>query len=152
MHVITIFTLIFLPGTFLAVRYLYQRYHDRHLYLLGILQRLFSADHLTWARQTFFSSGILNWTDDSSSSGTTTTPVSQDNDWVIRSSALKLFFWICVPMMLVILVGWFLLYLVARRKKQQKMEAVAKEMRDAMYRDTFSTEKSASRVGQPTLG
>ncbi|KAH9908450.1 hypothetical protein F4778DRAFT_768378 [Xylariomycetidae sp. FL2044] len=69
MHVITIFTLIFLPGTFLA---------------------------------TFFSSGVLNWNDQG----------LLDSDWVVRSSAMKLFMVICVPMMVIIITGWLLMYCI----------------------------------------
>ncbi|KAI0889237.1 uncharacterized protein GGS22DRAFT_177782 [Annulohypoxylon maeteangense] len=77
MHVITIFTLIFLPGTFIA---------------------------------TLFSSGVFNWNDNG----------NLESDWVIRRSALKLFFSVSLPMMVIILSAWSMLYFYMRRKRQEE--------------------------------
>ena len=93
MHVITIFTLIFLPGTFIAV-------WTRILPLY--------SDFLTRG-QTLFSSGVFHWDDDG----------SLGSDWVIRKNALKLFFSVSLPMMAIILSAWSLLYLYMRRKRHQ---------------------------------
>lgn len=112
MHVITVFTLIFLPGTFLAVRYLFRRYYHQ-------LQRLLYTpnQHLLTSprQQTFFSSGILDWNND-------------DVSWDVRGGAMRLFFYICVPMMLLIIAGWFLLYyILARRNSRKRMNEVLEE-------------------------
>ncbi|RYP73551.1 hypothetical protein DL771_003590 [Monosporascus sp. 5C6A] len=96
MHVITIFTLIFLPGTFLAVRLAAPR----------LFSGLCTAALTSW--QTFFSSGVLDWNDEG----------LLDSDWVLRSEALKLFLFICVPLMIVIITGWSLMYMVVRRKRK----------------------------------
>ncbi|KAI0020698.1 hypothetical protein F4780DRAFT_360551 [Xylariomycetidae sp. FL0641] len=95
MHVITIFTLIFLPGTFIAVRLLAPP---------SLFQRPLTAA-LTWA-QTFFSSGVLNWNDQG----------MLDSDWVFRSKALRLFLAICLPMMAIIIAGWMFMYWLVRRR------------------------------------
>ncbi|RYP21567.1 hypothetical protein DL765_002203 [Monosporascus sp. GIB2] len=102
MHVITIFTLIFLPGTFLAVRLAAPR----------LFSDLCTAALTSW--QTFFSSGVLNWNDEG----------LLDSDWVLRSEALKLFLFICVPLMIVILAGWSLMYMVVRRKRKATESAI----------------------------
>jgi hypothetical protein len=92
MHVITIFTLIFLPGTFIAVR----------AFAASRLPNDLLAAVLTlW--QTFFSSGVLDW----------------DNDGGLRSEALRLFLLISIPMMAIIVLGWLAVYLVVRRKRNQ---------------------------------
>ncbi|EMR64091.1 hypothetical protein UCREL1_8951 [Eutypa lata UCREL1] len=96
MHVITIFTLIFLPGTFLAVR----------LAAPQLLSETFTAALTLW--QTFFSSGVLNWNDEG----------LLESDWVVRPDALRLFMVICVPMMALIIAGWSLMYTLVRRKRK----------------------------------
>ncbi|KAI2466238.1 hypothetical protein F4781DRAFT_424218 [Annulohypoxylon bovei var. microspora] len=92
MHVITIFTLIFLPGTFIA---------------------------------TLFSSGVFHWDDDG----------TLGSDWVIRRSALKLFFSVSLPMMFIVLSAWSLLYICMRRKRQQE-EANPKKGRHTLTRQS----------------
>ncbi|KAI1386686.1 uncharacterized protein F4822DRAFT_410936 [Hypoxylon trugodes] len=94
MHVITIFTLIFLPGTFIAV--------------WAWIPRLFP--HFLTLRQTLFSSGVFQWNDDG----------NLGSDWVIRKNALKLFFSVSLPMMAIILSAWSILYLYMRRKREQE--------------------------------
>ncbi|KAI2621256.1 hypothetical protein GGR54DRAFT_94494 [Hypoxylon sp. NC1633] len=96
MHVITVFTLIFLPGTFIAVWTLVPRLR-RHI--------------LTWC-QTLFSSGVIHWDDDG----------SLGTDWVLRQGGLRLFFSISLPMMVIIVTAWLLLYLYMRRKRQQEKQ------------------------------
>ncbi|KAI1460310.1 hypothetical protein F4805DRAFT_417185 [Annulohypoxylon moriforme] len=94
MHVITIFTLIFLPGTFIAVWIKFSR--------------LFQ--HLLTSKQTLFSSGVFNWNDDG----------NLGSDWVVRRSALRLFFSVSLPMMVIILSAWSVLYFYMRRKRQEE--------------------------------
>lgn len=97
MHVITIFTLIFLPGTFVAVRYGWPL--ARHLITAGLT-------HM----QTFFSSGAIQWDED----GTLGT------DYVARPGGMKLFFITIVPLTVVIMVIWGIVYWVARRQRKAK--------------------------------
>ncbi len=97
MHVITIFTLIFLPGTFLAVR----------LIAPQLLSDTFTATLTLW--QTFFSSGVLNWNDEG----------LLESEWVLRPDALRLFMKICLPLMVVIIAGWSLMYILVRRKNNE---------------------------------
>lgn len=101
MHVITVFTLIFLPGTFIAVRHYQARWgaqwsgatvHDTHL----------TAASRT---QTFFSSGVLHWDEDG----------TLGSDWVVRGEGIRLFLSICLPMMAIIITGWAVMYGIARR-------------------------------------
>lgn len=93
MHVITIFTLIFLPGTFIAVS-------------MWFLSRGGFRILTTNSRnQTFFSSGVLRWDDD----GTLGT------DYLVRGEAIRLFMSICLPMMAITIACWALMYGVARR-------------------------------------
>jgi hypothetical protein len=95
MHVITIFTLIFLPGTFVAVRYGWP--HVRRIFAACLTQM-----------QTFFSSGAIQWDED----GTLGT------DYVTRPGGMRLFFVTIVPLTTAIMVVWALFYCVARRKRK----------------------------------
>jgi hypothetical protein len=103
MHVITIFTLIFLPGTFVSVRY-------------GLPFLKDSVSTALTSCQTIFSSGILAFDDDNGDAYG-----AQMGDWQIRWSALKLFFAVCVPLMVVTILSWLGAYCHARhsRKKRQ---------------------------------
>lgn len=96
-HVITILTLFFLPGTFVAVRY-----------GLSCLSRM-----VLWALtrcQTFFSSGIINFDDDE---------ITNIGDWVTKWSALKLFGLICGPLMCITLSAWAMAYYFAHRQHRK---------------------------------
>lgn len=104
MHIVTIFTLIFLPGTFLAVSLLALCWPHH--------QRGFPTAEALTSPQTFFSSGILHW-DDGGALG---------YDWKLRKDGMKLFFAISFPMMALILAGWFALYLRARRKGGKRIQ------------------------------
>lgn len=95
MHVITIFTLIFLPGTFIAVRYGWPYF--RHLIATGLTQM-----------QTFFSSGAIKWDED----GTLGT------DYIARPGGMKLFFATIIPLTMVIMVVWGMFYWLARRRRK----------------------------------
>lgn len=89
MHVITFFTLVFLPGTFLGVRLLMTSY-------------LKSSNFPLTSDQTFFSTPIVN------------TPDATDTQsWSINNDLLSLFFEICIPMMGVTVLAWYL-YLTKR--------------------------------------
>ena len=93
MHVITIFTLIFLPGTFIAVS------------LWSLSRGGFRVLTTDSRYQTFFSSGVLRWDED----GTLGT------DYLVRGDGIRLFLSICLPMMAITIAGWALMYGVARR-------------------------------------
>lgn len=123
MHVITIFTLIFLPGTFLAVRFAVPNLLSR---LPNIL--------IPW--QTFFSSGVLHWDDDG----------TLGSDWVIRADALKLFLYICFPMMVIILAGWLAMYLMVQRKRHRGKDDTANSP------DRYADEKGQASEARSGLG
>lgn len=95
MHAITIWTLIFLPGTFVAVRL-----WSRPLYIGNIV--------LTISTQTFFSSGILDFSGKIKFGGWSTS-------WI----GLQLFFAISLPIMILTLAGWG--YFVHRAKTKEAM-------------------------------
>lgn len=90
-HVITVLTLIFLPGTFVAVRY-----GLPHLYrmVVWVLTRC----------QTFFSSNVIDFKPSTSLGG-----------WSTNWGALKLFGIVCGPLMAVVLSAWALTYCLAAR-------------------------------------
>lgn len=101
MHVITGLTLVFLPGTFVAVR------HDVpsfHILVSSLLTK----------RQTFFSSDIVDF---QKGKGT-------DNigDWGVSIPALKLFLAMCIPLMAITLSIWLLFYI--RTKRQNSAAAI----------------------------
>ncbi|KAI5861107.1 hypothetical protein GGS23DRAFT_578793 [Durotheca rogersii] len=93
MHAITVFTLVFLPGTFLAVSI---------LLILDMCVALMT-------RQTFFSSGILRWQDSGDGNGP-----GQGYSWVTERDRLFLYFEISAPMMFLVVVGWLILFLRGR--------------------------------------
>lgn len=116
MHVITVFTLVFLPGTFLAVSLL------RFIFIVTTRTALLTA------RQTFFSSGILRWydSDDEMAAGS-------GYSWVTERDRLLLFVEIVVPMMVLIIVAWLALYLrsrKARRNEEEKQQQQQQELID----------------------
>jgi hypothetical protein len=95
MHVITVFTLIFLPGTFVAVRYGWPCF-----------RRWFNAG-LTHI-QTFLGSGVIQWNDDGNLGA----------DYMVLSRGMALFWYVSIPIMAVVLAVWALVYWVARRKRK----------------------------------
>lgn len=102
MHVITIFTLIFLPGTFIAV--------SLPPFLPNFLLTPFSlfsspSPESNLASQTMFSSGVLRWDEDG----------TLGSDWVVRNDGLRLFVSICVPLTIVTISIWAAMYSLARR-------------------------------------
>ncbi|KAI1778864.1 hypothetical protein F4818DRAFT_402641 [Hypoxylon cercidicola] len=101
MHVITVFTLVFLPGTFLAV---------------SLLRLLLSTRTALITGQTFFSSGILRWYDsDDEMAGS-------KYSWETEHDRLVLFLEIVVPMMVLIIVAWLALYLRSKAKRSEEEE------------------------------
>jgi hypothetical protein len=90
-HVITILTLFFLPGTFVAVSY-------------GLPYLSKMVVWLLTRCQTFFSSGIINFDDDE---------ITSIGQWVTKWSALKLFGLICGPLMCLTLSAWAMAYYIA---------------------------------------
>lgn len=90
MHIITLVTLVFLPGTFVAVR----TQTGRALLLTPILT----------AMQTLFGSGLYQWDDDR--------PEMAFPMW--KQEYFNLFAKICFPMMFGVILIWFLCYAQAR--------------------------------------
>ena len=96
MHSITILTLVFLPGTFLAVRFLAPSFSTRCSSDALRIVRAWSSSGPPLSRptlQTVFGSGLLNW--DENGSG-----------WATRMPGVRLFLAICLPMTTVTLVVW----------------------------------------------
>ncbi|KAK3324566.1 hypothetical protein B0T19DRAFT_428858 [Cercophora scortea] len=108
MHIITLVTLVFLPGTFVAVR------------LLGLptMMRTRSFDALLTRSQTFFSSGMFQWDQNNPA---TSSPIWKP-ELFVRFAA------ICFPLMgLTILIWVFLAYLLPywRAPKPKKADEEA---------------------------
>lgn len=103
MHLITIFTLIFLPGTFVAVSSLRSWAEQEFQCLNSSLIAL----------QTVFGSGILTFGEDG---GGGFGP--ELGDWKVRVSGLKLFFIICIPLLTVTLSAWLLSYCIRLRRSR----------------------------------
>lgn len=103
MHIITMMTLIFLPGTFIAVSYF--------VYFLKLVEKYLvsCADNA----QSFFQSGIFQWNDSRDFAG----------DWLVRNDALVLFFEISVPVTALVLLIWYVAFWRARRGTQQSVPA-----------------------------
>lgn len=105
MHFITVLTLLFLPGTFLAVSlYYYDNFFQPLLSYAGPARP--ADDSLTNAAltpqrswQTVFGSGILHWNE-----------AEIDSEYKIRGSGLTLFLQICLPMMVVVMLIWIAVY------------------------------------------
>lgn len=86
MHIITLVTLLFLPGTFLGVR---------SIVYFSKLQSGILTDN-----QTFFSTPIFGGGDGGSDG-------QESRGWFLNEQLLWLFMKICFPMMLVTIGGWF---------------------------------------------
>lgn len=100
MHVITIVTLILLPGTFLGVR--------------KMALRLKSLNYSLTSDQTLFSTPIFNATDSGQS-------------WVIDHGLLWLFIGICIPVTIVMLIAWYGCLLRLRRAQARRSWTVDAE-------------------------
>lgn len=97
MHIVTLVTLVFLPGTFIAVRY-----------GLSVFRKL--TEFLT-SGQTFFSSGSFQW--DQNNADTTQMPY-----W--KPEFFALFAEVCFPMTGIIMLIWFISFYYARRRRDGK--------------------------------
>lgn len=102
MHIITLFTLIFLPGTFLGVR----------LLIISLLSKFPSTENLT-SDQTFFSTPIFGEGD-----------VESNNSWTLNWGLFKLFLEICLPMMVVTVAIWALY-----KYRTKRMRAIVEKER-----------------------
>lgn len=101
MHIITLFTLIFLPGTFLGVRFL----------INSSFSKLPSNENLT-SDQTFFSTPIFGEGNAGSNSS-----------WTFDLGLFRLFLAICLPLMVVTTAVWA--WYMCRTKRRRA--AVEKE-------------------------
>jgi hypothetical protein len=132
MHVITIFTLVFLPGTFLAVS------------LGGPYVVALPSAALTYCKQTFFSSGVFQWDEDG----------HLGSEWVVRQQGIKLFLSICLPMMGIVLATWAVIYWFTRRRRDARERAAAAAVSDG-YADEkaiLSTTQIRSITAMDDLG
>ncbi|KAK2616532.1 hypothetical protein QQS21_000575 [Conoideocrella luteorostrata] len=117
MSVITFFTLVFLPGTFVAVRY-------------GIPITGTVATSILTRSQTFFSSNIVKF--DNSKSG-------NFGDWELQMSALKLFLTMSLPLMFITLFVWAVLRTYAGRKRRVKLALAELPLIEKPKGTTFGT-------------
>ncbi len=106
MGIITFFTLVLLPSTFVAVRY------GPSPSSLASAAALASVS-LTRGWQTFFSSGILRFDDDKSGS-------SKMGDWGLHRPALNLFLAMSLPLMGITLATWALYRSAAFRRARTR--------------------------------
>jgi hypothetical protein len=104
MHIITIFTLIFLPGTFVAVRHCVTHLED-------------SSQLVLTACQTFFSSGIIDF-DGYDGNLSMANMIGFSTKW----AALKLFGAICIPLMAATLSVWAFAYFLAWRQHNKNLK------------------------------
>jgi hypothetical protein len=97
MHIITFFTLVFLPGTFLGVRLL--------LLCVG------GTPHAPLTQtQSFFSTPILSGP-----------AVDGQSGWAFNSGLFLLFIWICLPLMISTILVWAgYMWVNHRRRKRQE--------------------------------
>jgi hypothetical protein len=105
MHVITVFTLIFLPGTFIAVS----------LWNLRPFRSPNRCNFSLITNQTFFNSGIIQFNLADSQGG---------DNWTIHENAMRLFLSLCLPLTLVILGGWFALYQLLLKKRHRANQSL----------------------------
>lgn len=122
MHVITIFTLIFLPGTFIAVSI------SALLFLVVCSPpKPNQRTPTNTPHQTFFSSGVLHWDDDG----------TLGSDWVVRGAGVRLFLSICLPLTVITIAIWAIMYAFARRwaRRHAKALGLGLEGGDSGYAD-----------------
>jgi hypothetical protein len=109
MGIITFFTLVFLPGTFVAVSiFTVLSYATSSTSLSCIPTLLTECCH----HQTFFSSGIVSF--DHSAEG------SEMGDWEFRWPALQLFLVMSLPLMGLTMVTWYCFRRYAGRQSRIK--------------------------------
>lgn len=117
MHIVTLVTLVFLPGTFVAVRY-------------GLPSFRKYAEVLT-ASQTFFSSGAFQWDQNNPES-------SQMPYW--KPGFFALFAEICFPMTGGIILLWYLSYEWARWRREREEQKSSSGLGD-LERQQFADQK-----------
>lgn len=101
MHIITFVTLVFLPGTFIAVR-------------LAMPSLSRSVKYLTTSSQSFLQSGVFQWKDED----------SLEKAWLFRGPVFEMFITICLVMMFLTFVVWFLVFRCLRGRSQGHDETV----------------------------
>jgi len=100
MHIITMVTLVFLPGTFFTVR------------LLAPLATGIITGHLTSLAQSFLQSGIFQWNE----------PVSEDEaSWVFKKDVFGLFAAITFVSMFITFVVWFFMFRFAKVRSRRQL-------------------------------
>jgi hypothetical protein len=103
MHIITFFTLVFLPGTFLGVRIIVPRF-----------SKLLNAALIR--NQSFFSTPIINSGDAGSS-----------KPWTFNPELFRIFIEICIPLM-IITIGIWLIYLHQKSRRDAQQERSARQI------------------------
>jgi hypothetical protein len=112
MHIITFVTLVFLPGTFVAVSCL--------LLLLLLMSGVSEELLMSSPGQTFFGSGLFQWPDGQQGVPGVALPV-----W--KPEFFKLFLMISCPMMGLTIIIWLVAYFLARRRTALRKEADVEE-------------------------
>jgi hypothetical protein len=99
MHIITFVTLVFLPGTFIAVR-------------LAAPYMTNFVDHLISTSQSFLQSGVFQWNQ-----------LGQGEPmWTFKANAFGMFIAISLGLMFVTFVVWFLLFRYLRKRSRYQFE------------------------------
>ena len=109
MHIITLVTLVFLPGTFMAVRY-------------GL--RAGSDIRLLTRSQTLFGSGLFQWNQND--------PDMSFPIW--KQEYFNLFAEICFPLMASVILIWYVTYKRSVQKRRPDGENKDEEMQDGSYK------------------
>jgi len=104
MHIITFVTLVFLPGTFIAVRSLLAS-----LRVHGKVGRPLTSSRA----QTFLQSGIFQWN---------TLKEKEEGTWFFKTDAFELFAKICAVIMAVTFLLWLLLFNCLRARARRKIQ------------------------------
>lgn len=101
MHIITFVTLVFLPGTFIAVR-------------LALPSLTRSVQYLTTNSQSFLQSGVFQWKDED----------AVESAWMFRGPVFQMFMGICVVMMFITFVVWFFVFRCLRGRSRDRQSAI----------------------------
>jgi hypothetical protein len=113
MGVITFFTLVLLPSTFVAVRYGIQ----------PLISAAWAASPSLTQSQTFFSSGIIQF-DNNDGNYTDANGGGKMGDWSLRKPALKLFLVMSLPLMGISLGTWAIYRSAAFRKAREGLTSL----------------------------
>lgn len=109
MHIITLVALIFLPGTFIAVR-------------LFVSSSASQVRFLTSSTQTVFQSGVFQWGSLDMINGAS---------WVFKKDVFLLFAGVSAVIMAITFSAWFLLYRCLRRRSRRGLESQQCDEKDA---------------------